>query len=97
MKAVPRLPRLVFLLTLSAAVSCGLTATPPVVTAKQLIEQPERETEGDPEDFTDAPKYVTPTVRKPPSEAIAAKSRRTFINFMLNLLRQVKRSIGRAT
>jgi len=69
MKSAPRLSRLLPILSLATLGLFGIASPVRVATAKVQIEQPEKQTDGDPEDVTEgAPRHISPAVSKPPTE-----------------------------
>ena len=69
MKSAPKLSRLLPVLSLATLGLLGIDSPVRVATAKVQIEQPEKQTDGDPEDYSEgSPRRITPNLAKPPTE-----------------------------
>jgi hypothetical protein len=95
MKSIGTLPRLLLILVISALALTTLDYAPRPALAKTLIEQPDRQTEGDPEDWTQAPKRVSPSVTRPPTEPTKGTSRQPTVLALRQILLLVLRSFQR--
>ena len=86
----------IFLFVLAALLSistCDLGSTPAY--CKTLAEQPDRQREGDPDDYTDGrPELIRPAVSRPPTGRIKQATSPSLIAQFLQFLRAPARGEG---